>query len=77
MKRKRYTEEQIAFSLRQHESGTPVGGFPTEVQRGNQATLARALRELGHRPFHRLRRSSAVWVRADATVTTEGAPGPH
>ena len=25
MKRKRYTEEQIAFCLRQHESGTPVG----------------------------------------------------
>ena len=25
MKRKRYTEAQIAFALRQHESGTPVG----------------------------------------------------
>jgi putative transposase len=25
MKRKRYTEEQIAFCPRQHESGTPVG----------------------------------------------------
>lgn len=25
MKRKRYTEEQIAFCLRQHEAGTPVG----------------------------------------------------
>ena len=24
MKRKRFTEEQIAFALRQHESGTPV-----------------------------------------------------
>lgn len=24
MKRKRYSEEQIAFVLRQHESGTPV-----------------------------------------------------
>lgn len=24
MKKKRYTEEQIAFALRQHESGTPV-----------------------------------------------------
>ena len=24
MKRKRYSEEQIAFALRQHESGTPV-----------------------------------------------------
>jgi putative transposase len=24
MKRKRYTEEQIAFALRQHDSGTPV-----------------------------------------------------
>ena len=24
MKRKRYTEEQIAFALSQHESGTPV-----------------------------------------------------
>jgi len=24
MKRKRYTEEQVAFCLRQHESGTPV-----------------------------------------------------
>ena len=24
MKRKRYTEEQIALALRQHESGTPV-----------------------------------------------------
>ena len=24
MKRKRYTEEQIAFALRQQESGTPV-----------------------------------------------------
>ena len=24
MKRKRYTEEQIAFALRQAESGTPV-----------------------------------------------------
>ncbi len=24
MKRTRYTEEQIAFALRQHESGTPV-----------------------------------------------------
>ncbi len=25
MKKKRYTEEQIAFALRQAESGTPVG----------------------------------------------------
>ena len=25
MKKKRYTEEQIAFALRQHESGTAVG----------------------------------------------------
>ncbi len=24
MKQKRYTEEQIAFALRQHDSGTPV-----------------------------------------------------
>ncbi len=24
MKRKRFTEEQIAFALRQHEAGTPV-----------------------------------------------------
>ena len=24
MKRKRYSEEQIAFALRQHEAGTPV-----------------------------------------------------
>ncbi len=24
MKRKRFTEEQIALTLRQHESGTPV-----------------------------------------------------
>ena len=24
MKRKRFSEEQIAFALRQHESGTPV-----------------------------------------------------
>ena len=34
-------------------------------------------RKLGPRPFRPLRRSSAVWVTADATARTEGAPGPY
>ena len=31
MKRKRYTEEQIAFALRQEESGTPVSEIVRKV----------------------------------------------
>jgi putative transposase len=51
MKKSRYTDEQIAFALRQTETGTPV----KEV-----------LRKMGisERPFTAGNGSTVVWVRA-------------
>lgn len=38
MKRKRYTEEQIAFALRQVESGTPVSEMTRMIASMSLAT---------------------------------------
>ncbi|QEG18228.1 Transposase [Gimesia maris] len=49
MKRKRYSEEQIAFALRQHESGTAV---------------AEIVRKIGitEETFYPVRRNTPVWA---------------
>ena len=37
MKRKHFTEEQIAFALRQHESGTPVAEITRKMEISEQS----------------------------------------
>ena len=41
MQRKRYSEEQITFALRQHESGTPVSDIVRKMGIAEQAGVRR------------------------------------
>jgi putative transposase len=59
MKRSRYSDEQIAYALRQAESGTAVADVCRQLrdQRGNVLHLEEEVRELGR---HRAARAAAV-----------------
>ena len=57
MKRKRYTEEQIAFCLRQHESGTPVGEIVRKMGISEQTFYRWKTKCLGRGPSNCLMHS--------------------
>ena len=57
MKRKRYTEEQIALALRQHESGTPVSEIIRKLGIAEQTVYRWKKNDgLGVAKFRRLKR---------------------